>query len=72
MNESGALRIFDEVFMNLHATRRIYATVPNITDRDMSHFRREFPNLKRIELHDYLSDVMLAGFDIEYGGGKYE
>jgi hypothetical protein len=68
MDEAGALRIFDEVFMNLHATRRIYATVPNIIDRDMSYFRREFPDLTRIELHDYLSDVVLAKFDIEYGG----
>lgn len=72
MDEAGALRIFDEVFMNLHSTRRIYATVPNIIDRDMSYFRREFPDLTRIELHDYLSDVVLAKFDIEYGGGKYE
>lgn len=68
MNEAGALRIFDEVFMNLHATRRIYATVPNIIDRDMSFFRREFPDLTRIELCDYLSDVVLARFDIDYGG----
>lgn len=68
MDEAGALRIFDEVFMNLHATRRIYATVPNIIDRDMSYFRREFHDLTSMELCDYLSDVVLARFDVEYGG----
>ena len=72
MHEAFALRHFDEMFMALHSTRRLYATVPDIVDNDMSYFAKTYESAVRIELLDYLSDVVLASYEITYEKGGSE